>query len=83
MSDLRKQQQPCGVFLIYINLGCRRLEEAFYFPLQKSHLTFSKGHLLECQFDKTVCRSHSAFATELYQLLRAIITPGRFKEKYY
>lgn len=65
MSDLLKQQQPCDVFLIYINLGCRRQEEAFYFPLQKSHLTFSKGHLFECHFDKTVCRIHPAFTTEL------------------
>lgn len=51
----------------------------FSFPLQKSHLTFSKRHLLECQFDKTDCRSHPAFAPELEQLLRAIITLGRFK----
>lgn len=35
--------------------------------------------MLECQFDKTDCRSRPAFATELEQLLRAIITVSRFK----
>lgn len=54
-------------------------KKQFSFPLQKSHLTFSKRHLLECQFDKTDCRSRPAFAPELEQLLRAIITLGRFK----